>query len=124
MCIRDRCCGTTPAYIAKLASLKTEPYCKPAVSRRAGVCTPTKAVFLDRVRVIGERINPCLLYTSVAGVKKGNFSLQDIHRKTYTQAMFQEYKLTLVLALCAGNSAFGRVAEKHKGQERAGGGHC
>ncbi len=53
------CCGTTPEYIAKL--------CKALEGRTirdiprevpAAVCSPVCAVPIDRVRVIGERINP------------------------------------------------------------------
>ena len=53
------CCGTTPEYIAKL---------KEALSGRtvrdvprhvpAAVCSPAQVVPIDRVRVIGERVNP------------------------------------------------------------------
>ena len=53
------CCGTTPEYIAKLRSalsgrtIKDVPRHVPAA-----VCSPAQAVPIDRVRVIGERINP------------------------------------------------------------------
>lgn len=53
------CCGTTPEHISRLASLAKGR--RPLPSRyipRAGVCSATKAVFIDGVRVIGERINP------------------------------------------------------------------
>lgn len=53
------CCGTTPAYIAQLhqqfAGLAPV---KRAVTQKSAVCTPTRTVTLDTVRVIGERINP------------------------------------------------------------------
>lgn len=53
------CCGTTPAYIEKL----TERFARTAWKRRFSpdlsmVCTPTRPVFVDQVRMIGERINP------------------------------------------------------------------
>ena len=53
------CCGTTPEYIAQLhqAFSKMTPmrYNRPHYS---AVCTPTRTVNIDTVRVIGERINP------------------------------------------------------------------
>lgn len=53
------CCGTTPAYIAALRRTLTGR----TPSRRRyvpvpAVCTMTKTVPIDQVRVIGERINP------------------------------------------------------------------
>ena len=53
------CCGTTPEYIAKLCkalegrTIREVPRAVPAA-----VCSPVCAVPIDRVRVIGERINP------------------------------------------------------------------
>ena len=53
------CCGTTPDYIAKLAqalegrTIRAIPRSVPAA-----VCCPTGVVPIDRVRGIGERINP------------------------------------------------------------------
>lgn len=53
------CCGTTPEYIAKLCkalegrTIREVPRTVPAA-----VCSPVCAVPIDRVRVIGERINP------------------------------------------------------------------
>ena len=53
------CCGTTPDYIRGLRALadKTKPVSR---SRRrcAAVCSASRLVRLDGVRVIGERINP------------------------------------------------------------------
>ena len=53
------CCGTTPEYIA-LLSKELEGKAVKAVPRHvpAAVCSATQAVPIDRVRVIGERINP------------------------------------------------------------------
>ena len=53
------CCGTTPEYIA-LLSQELESKTVKAVPRHvpAAVCSATQAVPIDRVRVIGERINP------------------------------------------------------------------
>lgn len=53
------CCGTTDQHIKHLVDtvgkIKAEPRKNKALS---GVCTPTKAVIIDEVKVIGERINP------------------------------------------------------------------
>lgn len=53
------CCGTTPEYIAKLDALRKQVK---AVRRnykyRTAVCSATKVVYIDGVKVIGERINP------------------------------------------------------------------
>ena len=53
------CCGTTPEYIA-LLSKELEGKTVKNVPRHvpAAVCSATQAVPIDRVRVIGERINP------------------------------------------------------------------
>ena len=54
------CCGTTPAAIAALREalrgLPAPPHREYA--RRAAVCSATRAVPIDRARIIGERINP------------------------------------------------------------------
>ena len=53
------CCGTSPEYIAKIKSTLGNK--KPAarkVNVPAAVCSASQVVYLDRVRVIGERINP------------------------------------------------------------------
>lgn len=53
------CCGTTPEYIAKLcAALKGRAIREVPRAVPAAVCGPVQAVPIDRVRVIGERINP------------------------------------------------------------------
>ncbi len=53
------CCGTTPAFIA---AIRRELEGKKPGTRRPkgfhGLCSATRAVALDGVRVIGERINP------------------------------------------------------------------
>ena len=53
------CCGTTPEYIAKLNELRKD---RQAVRRnftyKTAVCSPTKVVYIDGIKVIGERINP------------------------------------------------------------------
>lgn len=53
------CCGTTPAHIAAIKKLVSHK--KPverAVPYVSAVCSATKAVFIDGVKVVGERINP------------------------------------------------------------------
>ena len=53
------CCGTTPEYIAKLCkALEGRTIREIPRSVPAAVCSPVQAVPIDRVRVIGERINP------------------------------------------------------------------
>lgn len=53
------CCGTTPQYIAKLDELrKRKKIGKRSRKYRTAVCSSTKAVYIDGVKVIGERINP------------------------------------------------------------------
>ena len=53
------CCGTSPAYIRAIknayASRSVKQNCHTPVSR---VCSARRVVDLDRVRVIGERLNP------------------------------------------------------------------
>ena len=53
------CCGTSPDYIRALRASADDLPC-PARSHDAGslLCTPTRVVRIDGVRVIGERINP------------------------------------------------------------------
>ena len=53
------CCGTTPEYIRKLRALADGA--KPRTlrrKRRSAVCSASRLVCIDGVRVIGERINP------------------------------------------------------------------
>ncbi|HIW73519.1 MAG TPA: homocysteine S-methyltransferase family protein [Firmicutes bacterium] len=54
------CCGTTPAAITALrTALAALPAPSPRLGRRdAAVCSATRAVPIDRARIIGERINP------------------------------------------------------------------
>ncbi len=53
------CCGTTPDYIREIrAALEGKGTAAPAIVRKTVVCSPTQAVTVDGVRVIGERINP------------------------------------------------------------------
>ncbi|MDE7215790.1 MAG: homocysteine S-methyltransferase family protein [Clostridia bacterium] len=53
------CCGTTPEYIKRLAALKkTKNVGDRNRQYRTAVCSSTKVVYIDGVKVIGERINP------------------------------------------------------------------
>lgn len=53
------CCGTTPAYIAKLRRMMNQktPVARP-FTKRSVLCSAAQAVVVDRVRIVGERINP------------------------------------------------------------------
>ncbi len=53
------CCGTTPDYIKELC-LRVKDKTLKAVENKyyAAVCTPSKVVKIDGIRIIGERINP------------------------------------------------------------------
>ena len=53
------CCGTTPRHIAALKKLiEGKKPLKRRVAVPAAVCSASRLVPLDRVRIIGERINP------------------------------------------------------------------
>ena len=53
------CCGTTPGHIAALKKLiEGKKPLKRRVAVPAAVCSASRLVPLDRVRIIGERINP------------------------------------------------------------------
>ena len=60
MCFTGGCCGTSPAYIKSLVSHLSDrsPDMSHKAAKKSVVCTPTATVEIDRVRVIGERINP------------------------------------------------------------------
>ena len=53
------CCGTDPDYIRTLKAMLSQPKQTRQEYKPTGlVCTPTVTLPLDRIRVIGERINP------------------------------------------------------------------
>ncbi|MCD8049912.1 MAG: homocysteine S-methyltransferase family protein [Clostridia bacterium] len=53
------CCGTTPEYIREIRKVFANlPRGCAEKDGESVVCTPSKVVKIDRVRVIGERINP------------------------------------------------------------------
>ena len=53
------CCGTNPDYIRALKQVLSEKKdVRSVYEPRSVICTPTVTLPLDRIRVIGERINP------------------------------------------------------------------
>lgn len=57
--IMGGCCGTTPAYIEQIKNTLEGKTCVPrTATRESVVCTPTDTVYINQVKVIGERINP------------------------------------------------------------------
>ncbi len=53
------CCGTTPEFIGKIAKrLEGKKFVKKTAEIPAAVCSASKTVEIDTVRIIGERINP------------------------------------------------------------------
>lgn len=68
------CCGTSPAHIAELKKrlAHKKPVRRP-VSCVSAVCSATKAVIIDGVKVIGERINPTGKKAMKDAMTNGNF---------------------------------------------------
>lgn len=67
------CCGTTPEYIALLhRELEGRSVVRVPRAVPAAVCSGTCAVPIDRVRVIGERINPTGKKLMKEALKKGD----------------------------------------------------
>lgn len=67
------CCGTTDEHIRFLSeSLKGRKAKKKEISGIHGICTATKVVTLDEVRIIGERINPTGKKMFKEALKKGD----------------------------------------------------
>ena len=53
------CCGTSPEFIEKIAEkLQGKTFVRKNVEFPAAVCSASKVVEIDTVRIIGERINP------------------------------------------------------------------
>ncbi|MDO5718423.1 MAG: homocysteine S-methyltransferase family protein [Tissierellia bacterium] len=53
------CCGTNPNYIKEMIkSISGKEYKKTKVESKAFASTATNTVFIDDIRIIGERINP------------------------------------------------------------------
>lgn len=65
------CCGTTPDYIRRLRTLleQSRPVTR-QVKRASRLCSASRMVEVDRVRMVGERINP-------TGKKKFQQALRD-----------------------------------------------
>jgi 5-methyltetrahydrofolate--homocysteine methyltransferase len=67
------CCGTTYNHIKSLtSSLETIAVSEHTPNLLGGVCTSTNAVFIDGIRVIGERINPTGKKLLKEALKKGD----------------------------------------------------
>lgn len=59
VCMIGGCCGTTPEYIAEVKkAFENKEVVKRDVKSESMVCSPTKCTYMDKVAVIGERINP------------------------------------------------------------------
>lgn len=53
------CCGTTPEYInSMIEKTKSMSYEMPQNPRKAGICSASKIVDFEDIRIIGERLNP------------------------------------------------------------------
>lgn len=53
------CCGTTPEYIRELSErTKNKTVVKREKNYYPALCTPSKVVKIDGIRIVGERINP------------------------------------------------------------------
>ena len=52
------CCGTTPAYISAIRGAVEGLPLPPARKVQSAVCSARETVALDRVRIVGEQINP------------------------------------------------------------------
>ncbi len=52
------CCGTTPEFISRIASLKERNVVKRKAEKKTVVTSCTKAVTIESVRICGERLNP------------------------------------------------------------------
>lgn len=67
------CCGTTDEHIKALVDgLSDRNPVELQINPISGVCTPTKAVLIDGVKVIGERINPTGKKILREALKKGD----------------------------------------------------
>lgn len=52
------CCGTTPECIERLAANRNRPVVRPVPAEETAVCSGTKTVVIDSVKICGERLNP------------------------------------------------------------------
>lgn len=68
------CCGTDDEYIKALHTKINDSVCKErSINNLSYVCSGSKAVSLDSVRIIGERINPTGKENFKNALKSGNF---------------------------------------------------
>lgn len=68
------CCGTTDQYIEELVNAVQDLEVSTLdIDRFSGICTPTNPVFIDGVKVIGERINPTGKKRFKEALKKQDF---------------------------------------------------
>lgn len=79
------CCGTTPEYIKGLKqNIRQDLFIKRKIINPCAVCSNTKTVEIDRVRIIGERINPTGKKIFQQALKDNN--LDYIVKQAITQA--------------------------------------
>lgn len=52
------CCGTTPAFIRRIAAFKGRAVPPRAVQKKTAVTSQTRRVVMENVRICGERLNP------------------------------------------------------------------
>lgn len=52
------CCGTTPACIERLAVYRDRPVARSIPAEETAVCSGTKVVAIEDVKICGERLNP------------------------------------------------------------------
>ena len=52
------CCGTTPEFIERISRLSGQKVRRFAAERGTVVCSPTRRVEIDGVKICGERLNP------------------------------------------------------------------
>lgn len=79
------CCGTNDRHIEALVkATRNIRSSKKHIKRSSGVCTPTKALTIDGIKVIGERINPTGKKAFKEALKKGD--IEYILREAIAQA--------------------------------------
>nr|WP_315118574.1 homocysteine S-methyltransferase family protein [uncultured Clostridium sp.] len=67
------CCGTDDTFIEELSKvLRGKVINKIEVEQFSGICTPSKSIFIDGVKVIGEKINPTGKKLLKEALKKGD----------------------------------------------------
>lgn len=68
------CCGTTPDFIREVSKNLQKSVVSREKCNKSAVCTPSKTVEIDRVRIIGERINPTGKKLFKEALKKGDIN--------------------------------------------------